>query len=88
MMMLNSSILKMFMPFATRFTHCSTETQMTWYIQIQDKDNNVLLLNQEIGNYQKYSKFVDNKAQKVVFQFPTAKRWEVRPQPYTSKVIL
>lgn len=61
---------------------------MTWYLQIQDKDNNVLVLNQSLGDYQKYSKRVDNKAQKVVNQFPTAKRWEVRPQPYTSKVIL
>jgi len=62
--------------------------QMTWYIQIHDAEGNVLLLNQALGEYKKYSKFVDNKAQKVVYQFPTAKRWEVRPQPYTSIVII
>jgi len=61
---------------------------MTWYLQIQDSEGNVLLQNQELGTYKKYSKFIDNKAQKVVDQFPTAKRWECRPQPYTSKVIL
>lgn len=61
---------------------------MTWYLQIQDNDNNVLLMNEELGSYKKYSKFVDNKAQKVVDQFPTAKRWEVRPQPFTSKVFI
>ena len=61
---------------------------MIWYLQIHDAQGNVLLLNQSLGVYKKYSKFVDNAAQKVVFQFPTAKRWEVRPQPYTSKVIL
>ena len=60
----------------------------TWFLQIQDAEGNVLVMNQPLGDYKKYSKFVDNKAQKVVFQFPTAKRWEVRPQPYTSKVIL
>jgi hypothetical protein len=61
---------------------------MPWYLQIHDAQGNVLLLNQSLGVYKKYSKFVDNAAQKVVSQFPTAKRWEVRPQPYTSKVIL
>jgi hypothetical protein len=61
---------------------------MTWYLQIQDKDNNVLLLNHALGSYKSYSKFIDNKANKVVAQFPTAKRWEVRPNPYTSKVII
>ena len=61
---------------------------MTWYLQIHDKEGNVLLLNQPLGEYKKYSKFIDNKAQKVVNQFPTAKRWEVRPNPYTQKVIL
>jgi len=65
-----------------------TDTQMTWFIQIHDAEGNVLLLNQALGEYKNYSKFVDNKAQKVVYQFPTAKRWEVRPQPYTSKVII
>jgi hypothetical protein len=60
----------------------------TWFLQIHDTEGNVLLLNQPLGDYKNYSKFVDNKAQKVVHQFPTAKSWEVRPQPYTSKVIL
>ena len=61
---------------------------MTWYIQIQDKDNNVLVLNHALGSYKKYSKFIDNKANQIVAQFPTAKRWEVRPNPYTQKAIL
>jgi hypothetical protein len=61
---------------------------MTFFIQIHDKEGNVLLLNQELGEYKKYSKFVDNKANQIVSQFPTAKRWEVRPQPYNSKVII
>ena len=61
---------------------------MTWFIQIQDKDGKVLLLNESVGNYKKYSKFVDNAANKIVAQFPTAHRWEVRPESFTSKVIL
>jgi hypothetical protein len=63
-------------------------TETTWYIQIQDKDNKVLVLNQSLGSYKNYSKFIDNKANKVVTQFPTAHRWEVRPNPYTQKAIL
>jgi hypothetical protein len=61
---------------------------MTWYLQIHDKEGNVLLLNQSLGEYKKHSKFIDNKADKVVAQFPTAHRWEMRPNPYTSKVII
>lgn len=61
---------------------------MTWYLQIQDADGNVLLLNHELGKYKKYSKFVDNAAQKVVARFPSTKRWEVRSKPYVSKAIL
>jgi len=61
---------------------------MTWYIQIQDKDNNVLVLNHALGEYKSFSKRIDNKADQIVAQFPNAWRWEVRPNPYTSKVIL
>jgi hypothetical protein len=61
---------------------------MTWYLQIQDAEGNVLLLNHALGEYKKYSKFVDNAAQKVVAKFPSTKRWEVRSKPYTSKAIL
>ena len=61
---------------------------MPFFIQIQDSQGNVLLMNQELGEYKKYSKFVDNKANQIASQFPTAKRWEVRSNPYTSKVIL
>jgi len=65
-----------------------TDEQMTWYIQIHDSEGNVLVMNQSLGEYKKYSKFVDNKANKIASQFPTAKCWEVRPQPYTSIVII
>ena len=61
---------------------------MTWFIQIHDAEGNVLLLNQALGEYKKYSKFIDNKANKIASQFPTAHRWEVRPQPYTHKAII
>jgi hypothetical protein len=61
---------------------------MAWYIQIQDKNNNVILLNQELGNYQKYTKRIDNKANQIVAKFPSAKRWEVRPNPYTHKAVI
>jgi hypothetical protein len=61
---------------------------MTWFLQIQDAEGKVLLLNQSVGNYKKYSKFVENAVDKIVAQFPTAKRWEVRPEVYTSKVFL
>ena len=61
---------------------------MTWYIQIQDKNNDVILLNQELGNYQKYTKRIDNKANQIVAQFPNAHRWEVRPNPYTHKAVI
>ncbi len=61
---------------------------MTWYLQIQDADGNVLLLNHELGEYKKYSKFVDNAAQKVVARFSSTKRWQVQHQPFTRKAIL
>ena len=61
---------------------------MTWFIQIHDKEGNVLLMNWPLGTYQKWSKFIDNKANKIASQFPTAHRWEVRPQPYTHKAII
>ena len=61
---------------------------MTWFLQIQDREGKVLLLNESVGNYKKYSKFVENAVGKIVAQFPTAKRWQVRPECYTSKVIM
>jgi hypothetical protein len=61
---------------------------MTWYLQIQDKDYNVLYLNCELGTYKKYTKRIENAAEKVVRLFPSAKRWEVRTTPYTSRVVM
>ena len=61
---------------------------MTWFIQIHDNKGNVLLMNHALGTYQKWSKFIDNKANKIVAQFPTAHRWEVRPQAYTNKALI
>lgn len=61
---------------------------MTWFLQIQDAEGKVLLLNKPVGEYKKYSKFVDNAVDKIVAQFPTAKRWEVRSERYTSRVIM
>ena len=61
---------------------------MIWFIQIHDKEGNVLLLNSALGTYKSWSKFIDNKANKIASQFPTAHRWEVRPQPYTHKVLI
>jgi hypothetical protein len=61
---------------------------MIWYLQIQDAEGNVLLLNHVLGEYKKHSKFVDNAANKVVSRFPTTKRFQVRPQPFTNKVII
>jgi hypothetical protein len=61
---------------------------MIWYIQIQDKNNDVLVLNHALGTYKNYSKRIDNKADQIVAKFPTAHRWEVRPNPYTQKAIL
>ena len=60
----------------------------TWFLQIHDKEGNVLLLNKPVGNYKKYSKFVENAADKIVAQFPTAKRRQVRPECFTQRVIL
>lgn len=61
---------------------------MTWYIQIQDQQGHVLTLNKTVGNYQKYSKCIDNAANKIVAQFPTAWKWEIRSQCYTHKVLI
>ena len=61
---------------------------MTWYLQIQDKDGEVLYLNCRLGEYKKYSKRVENAAEKVVRLFPSAKRWQTQPTPFTSKVIM
>jgi hypothetical protein len=61
----------------------------TWYLQVQDSEYNVLLLNQEIGNYKKYNKWIEKKIDEIIFrQYPTAKRWEVRTNPYTSRVVM
>ena len=61
----------------------------TWYLQVQDSGYNVLLLNQEIGNYKKYNKWIEKKINEIIFrQYPTAKRWEVRTNPYTSRVVM
>jgi hypothetical protein len=64
------------------------QTQMTWFLQIQDSEGNVLLMNQPLGSYKKYSKFVDNASLKFVNQYPNAKRWEVRAEPYTRKAVI
>jgi hypothetical protein len=61
---------------------------MKWFIQIQDKEGNVLLLNQVVGDYSKYSKRIDTAGQKIAAKFPTAWRWECRPRCYTSKVMI
>ena len=61
---------------------------MVWYLQIQDRDGKVLLLNRAVGTFSKYSKRVDNAADKIVANFPTAWRWEVRPKPYGQKAVL
>lgn len=61
---------------------------MPWFIQIQDKDGNVLVMNQLVGEYKKFTKHIDNAANKIVAGFPTAHRWEVRREPYTRKVII
>ena len=60
----------------------------TWYIQIHDERGNVLVMNHALGEYKTYSKRVDNAANKMASKFPTAKRWEARPNPYTHKVII
>ena len=61
----------------------------TWYLQVQDSEYNVLLHNQEIGNYKKYNKWIEKKIDEIIFrQYPTAKRWEVRTNPYTSRVVM
>jgi len=61
---------------------------MTWYIQIQDINNDVILLNHALGTYKTFSKRIDNKANQIVAQFPNAWRWECRPKPYTQKAII
>lgn len=61
----------------------------TWYLQVQDAEYNILLLNQEVGNYKKYNKWMEKKIDEIIFrQYPTAKRWEVRTNPYTSRVVM
>jgi len=59
-----------------------------WYLQIQDDNYNVLLLNHELGEYKKFNKFTENKVNKIVSNFPNAKRWEGRIKPYTSRVVI
>jgi len=61
---------------------------MVWYLQIQDINGEVLLLNRAVGTFTKFSKRIDNATDKIVANFPTAWRWEVRPKPYDRKVIL
>ena len=61
---------------------------MIWYLQIQDAEGNVLLLNHALGEYKTHSKFVDNAANKVVARFPSTKRFQVQPQPFTNKAII
>lgn len=61
---------------------------MSWFIQIQDKEGNVLLTNQLVGEYKKYSKFTENAANKIVARFPDAHRWHVRREEFTGRIIM
>lgn len=59
-----------------------------WFLQIQDRDYNVLLLNYPLGTYSKNSKWVTKAAEKIAAQYPAAHRWEVRKEPYTNRVVI
>jgi hypothetical protein len=59
-----------------------------WYLQIQDDEHNVLLLNRPVGRYKKYNKFTEKAVDRIVQNYPTAKRWEVRIRPYESRVVM
>lgn len=67
--------------------HCN-EIMQTWYIQIHDKDGNVLLMNGVVGEYKKYNAWVQKAADRIADGYSDVKRYEVRPNPYTHKVIL
>jgi hypothetical protein len=74
---------------STLHSYLRDSPMQTWYLQVQDSEYNVLLLNQEIGNYKKYNKWMEKKIDEIIFrQYPTAKRWEVRTNPYTSRVVM
>lgn len=63
-------------------------TKQAWYLQIQDKDFNVLYLNCRVGEYAKYNKWLEKAVDKIVALFPSAHRWEVRTTPYVSRVVM
>lgn len=60
----------------------------SWYLQIQDDEYNVLLLNYCVGQYKKYNKWLERAVDKIVANYPNAKCWEVRKVPYTSRVVI
>jgi hypothetical protein len=62
--------------------------KQTWYLQIQDKDFNVLYLNCRVGEYKKYGKYVESAVDKIVALFPSAHRWETRTTPYNNRVVM
>lgn len=63
-------------------------TKRTWYLQIQDENYSILCLNHPVGEYVKYNKWLERAVDKIVAQFPEAKRWEVRVEPYTNRVMM
>ena len=65
-----------------------TPLMQTWYLQIQDKNYNVLYLNCKVGVYKKYTKHVERAVDKIVALFPSAYRWQIRTVPYTNRVVM
>lgn len=64
----------------------NTPDKFTWYLQIQDLEHNVLVLNHKLGVYKRNSKFVDKAITKVAANFPETITWEARTYPFTRSV--
>ena len=62
--------------------------KQTWFIQIQDKDGKVLLLNQVVGSYKKTNKWFDKAVDKIVAEYPSAHNWEARIVPFDRQVCI
>jgi len=61
----------------------------TWFIQIQDENFNVLLLNQVVGSYKKTNKWFDKAVDKIVREYPSMKYWEARRGvPFEERVVM
>lgn len=60
----------------------------TLYIQVQDHEHNVILMNGIVGTYKKINHWALKKGHDIASSYPNVKKWQIQCEPYTEKVIM